>query len=115
MKGPGLRTRYDVRRVWRCPVCDHREKALGQITWKICRCQQNRPEQARVLMQLIADAPPRPPQFRPAPEPPMAEPASIEPSIAETQASPTAPVVADAPVTESPAEESPAMEPPGES
>ena len=37
MKGPFGRLRFDVRRVWECPVCHRRDRTGGDIVTLICR------------------------------------------------------------------------------
>lgn len=55
MKGPYERLKYDLRRVWECPVCGHRERTGGHVTQRLCRCQQSLPASQRRFMKLIAD------------------------------------------------------------
>lgn len=55
MKGPYERLKYDLRRVWECPVCQHRERTSGAITFVFCRCQEKEPLAGRRCMFLIAD------------------------------------------------------------
>ena len=38
MKGPYERLKYDLRRVWECPVCHRRERTEGLVTSVGCRC-----------------------------------------------------------------------------
>lgn len=39
IKGTGLRTKLDVRRVWKCSQCDRVVKLRGQETSKTCNCR----------------------------------------------------------------------------
>jgi hypothetical protein len=38
MKGPGGRTRFDLRRVWECPLCHRRDWTTGDIVFRACNC-----------------------------------------------------------------------------
>ncbi len=53
VKGPYERLKYDLRRVWECPVCHHRERAGGEVTSMICRCQASEDPAKQVCMKLI--------------------------------------------------------------
>lgn len=53
MKGPRQRFKYDGRRLWHCPACGHRHRTLGSVTAQLCNCQNSRPPQERVWMQLV--------------------------------------------------------------
>ncbi|MCA9141287.1 MAG: hypothetical protein H6821_00455 [Planctomycetaceae bacterium] len=55
MKGPFERLKYDLRRVWECPECHHRERADGTVTTVLCRCQANKETLDRVVMKLVED------------------------------------------------------------
>jgi hypothetical protein len=55
MKGPGERLKYDLFRVWECPVCHHRERTLGDRTSCLCRCQRKQKPTERVWMKLLED------------------------------------------------------------
>ena len=55
MKGPFERLKYDLRRVWECPECHHRERADGTVTTLVCRCQATKEPQQRVVMKLVDD------------------------------------------------------------
>lgn len=55
MKGPYERLKYDLRRVWECPECHHRERADGTVTYLFCRCQRKKKWNERVAMKLIDD------------------------------------------------------------
>jgi hypothetical protein len=55
MKGPFERLKYDLRRVWECPECHHKERADGTVTTLVCRCQANKEPHERVVMKLVED------------------------------------------------------------
>ncbi len=55
MKGPYERLKYDLRRIWECPVCHHRERANGSITALFCSCQDKVDPLERVAMKLVED------------------------------------------------------------
>lgn len=48
MKGPGLRLKGDVRRIWRCPVCGIELPAAGRVASLRCECEKPHP-----FMQLV--------------------------------------------------------------
>ena len=58
MKGPYERLKYDLRRLWECPVCKRRERTSGAVTFRHCTCAAKEGKQP-VVMQLIADGPQR--------------------------------------------------------
>ncbi len=56
MKGPFERLKYDLRRVWECPECNHKERADGTVTTVVCRCQIKKKDPLdRVVMKLVED------------------------------------------------------------
>ena len=55
MKGPYERLKYELRRVWECPVCHHRERTGGNATTYLCRCQRKEKPVKQVWMRLIED------------------------------------------------------------
>jgi hypothetical protein len=55
MKGPYERIKYDLRRLWECPVCQRRERAPGSITTRLCLCQMQKADGKPVVMKLIED------------------------------------------------------------
>ena len=55
MKGPFERLKYDLRRVWECPECHHKERADGTVTTLFCRCQATKEVLDRVVMKLVED------------------------------------------------------------
>jgi hypothetical protein len=69
MKGPGERLKYDFRRVWECPVCRHRERTGGDVTYRLCACQRKLEPTERVWMRLIQEGGRRgdAPKFEPPP------------------------------------------------
>lgn len=48
MRGPGLRVKNDVRRIWRCPVCLQVRRLPANIVNACCACRQPHPQ-----MQLV--------------------------------------------------------------
>jgi hypothetical protein len=54
VKGPYERLKYDLRRVWECPECHHREKRAGSETTCSCHCQNKSGNSTR-LMKLVDD------------------------------------------------------------
>lgn len=55
MKGPRERLKYDLRRVWECPVCHSRIKTGGDVTSTACACQSKLPLTERRVMKLVED------------------------------------------------------------
>jgi hypothetical protein len=55
MKGPSERLKYDLQRVWRCPACGHQARTFGDVTARLCRCQNALPITTRRYMQLVED------------------------------------------------------------
>lgn len=55
MRGPYERLKYDLRRLWECPVCQRRERTAGAITFKHCQCQMQQLDGQPVVMKLIED------------------------------------------------------------
>jgi hypothetical protein len=55
MKGPYERLKYDLRRVWECSECHHRERAEGAVTFCYCGCQRKKKLRDRVAMTLVDD------------------------------------------------------------
>src|SRR5262245_22759047 len=55
MKGPSERLKYDLRRVWKCPVCGHLERTSGNATTQLCKCQMRESVAPRQWMRLIED------------------------------------------------------------
>ena len=59
MKGPYERLKYDLRRLWECPVCKRRERTDGTVTFRFCPCQTKKESGQPVVMHLVADGPQR--------------------------------------------------------
>ena len=59
MKGLGNRLRFDVRRVWECPVCHRRERTGGEVVNRLCDCLAKQNGQ-QIWMKLIEERPKRP-------------------------------------------------------
>ncbi len=55
MKGPYERLKYDLRRLWECPVCKRRERTAGSIAFRHCTCQMKQLDGKPVVMKLIED------------------------------------------------------------
>jgi len=55
MKGPFERLKYDLRRLWECPVCKRRERAPGSVTFRHCLCRMQELDGQPVVMKLIVD------------------------------------------------------------
>jgi hypothetical protein len=55
MKGPQERLKYDLRRLWECPVCKRRERTAGTVTFRHCACQIQKLDGKPVVMKLVAD------------------------------------------------------------
>ncbi len=69
MKGPSERVKYDLRRLWECPVCKRRERTSFTVTFRHCGCQMKQLEGKPAVMKLLADGVRRigPPLRVPAP------------------------------------------------
>jgi hypothetical protein len=63
MKGPGHRGKFDLRRVWECPVCHRREKTSGKVVNLLCKCTAKENPPRQTWMKLIEENP------KPAPAP----------------------------------------------
>ncbi len=55
MKGPYERLKYDLRRLWECPVCKRRERTPGTVTFRHCACETKVEGGQPVVMLLIGD------------------------------------------------------------
>src|SRR2546423_38957 len=55
MKGPHERLKYDLRRVWECPVCKRRERTAGTVTYRHCQCRMKQLDGQPVVMKLVED------------------------------------------------------------
>ena len=58
MKGPYQRLKWDLRRLWECPVCKRRERTAGTVTFRHCPCQMQKLDGKPVVMKLVEDEPP---------------------------------------------------------
>lgn len=57
MKGPFERLKYDLRRLWECPLCKRRERSDGSVTSRFCVCPgKGAPEGQRTAMKLVEEA-----------------------------------------------------------
>lgn len=56
MKGPSGRSRFDVRRLWRCPRCQHTERLHARIVNRQCpKCSGQAELPGPVWMSLIEE------------------------------------------------------------
>jgi hypothetical protein len=55
MKGPFERLKYDLRRLWECPLCQRRERTPGSVTARFCNCAAKQESGKPVSMRLIGD------------------------------------------------------------
>jgi hypothetical protein len=55
VKGPFERLKYDPRRLWECPVCNHRERAPGTVTTRLCPCQAKEEPLKHRYMRLLEE------------------------------------------------------------
>jgi len=55
VKGPYQRLKYELRRVWECPDCHHREQTPGSVTFVYCRCQRQKEVKDHIVMKLVDD------------------------------------------------------------
>jgi len=70
MKGPRSRHKFNVLRVWECPICRKRIFAPPQVTARVCMCQG---KDGAPWMCLLDAKPIRPPRVPETPvEPPTA-------------------------------------------
>lgn len=77
MKGPFERLKYDLRRVFECPECHHKERVDSTKTTVVCRCQATKPVLEQVVMKLVEDRVQR--RF-----PVFVPPVKVEPAVVET-------------------------------
>ena len=57
MKGPFERLKYDLRRLWECPLCKRRERSDGTVTSRFCVCPgKGGPENQRTAMKLLEES-----------------------------------------------------------
>lgn len=57
MKGPFERLKYDLRRIWECPQCGHKQRTDGTATTLFCKCKNS--SNPPVAMKLVGDGPRR--------------------------------------------------------
>ncbi len=55
MKGPFERLKYEMRRIWECPVCRRHERTDGGISSLFCQCQRDVDAAERRCMKLLAN------------------------------------------------------------
>lgn len=55
MKGPYERLKYDLRRLWECPVCKRRERTASSVTYRLCQCRLKQVDGTPVVMKLVED------------------------------------------------------------
>ena len=89
MKGPYERLKYDLRRLWECPVCKRRERTPGTVTSRFCPCPTKQEGGQPISMKLIADGPQRL-------VPVIARPKCLPPEQAPTVPAATSSIVQDA-------------------
>jgi hypothetical protein len=56
MKGPSGRLRFDVRRVWECPVCHRRDKTSGKVVHRLCDCLAKSNPPRQTWMRLVEES-----------------------------------------------------------
>jgi hypothetical protein len=56
MRGPFERLKYDLRRLWECPVCKRRDRTTGTVTFRHCSCQMNKADGKFIVMKLVEDS-----------------------------------------------------------
>ena len=55
IKGPYERLKYDMRRLWECPECHHRQRKPGHVSVVFCDCQKNHESKGPIAMQLVKE------------------------------------------------------------
>lgn len=55
MKGPYQRLKFDLRRLWECPVCHRRERTAGTVTFRHCLCQIQQLDGKPIVMKMFED------------------------------------------------------------
>ncbi len=101
MKGPYVRLKYDLRRLWECPACKRRERTSGSVTFRHCNCQAKQPDGRPIVMKLIEDGEQR-----------TVPPIVIEHEPAEPSAGPTAVLPLESQSLAEPPAEQPPLGPP---
>jgi hypothetical protein len=56
IKGPGHRIKFDVRRVWECPICRRRVRTGGHVVNLRCDCRAAREAVPAVWMKLVEES-----------------------------------------------------------
>ena len=108
MKGPYERLKYDLRRLWECPVCHRHERTPGSVSSRLCLCQMKQVDGAPVVMKLLADGAQRvvpPVVIQHEPLPPL-PPLAIDPEAAAPAETPLPAIVPPPPVAEPPTDAS---------
>jgi hypothetical protein len=104
MKGPFERLKYDLRRLWECPLCKRRERSDGTVTSRFCACPgKGATEGQRTAMKLVEEAGHRTVpkfQYQPTEE---ALPGDIGLADEAASISPEVNLIAPEPIPESPA------------
>jgi hypothetical protein len=59
VKGPYERLKYDLRRVFECPVCRRRVRMPGHVTSVNCNCSPDAPQDLAPFMKLVEEGPRR--------------------------------------------------------
>jgi hypothetical protein len=57
MRGRAAWWKYDVRRIWECPVCHRRARTGGDVVNRPCDCLAKADPPGQVWMQLVEDQP----------------------------------------------------------
>ena len=108
MKGPYERLKYDLRRLWECPVCHKRERTPGSVSSRLCMCRMKQADGTPVVMKLLEDGPQRvvpPVVIEHEPLPPL-PPLEIESGSSASVESPLPAIVPPPPAAEPPADAS---------
>lgn len=56
MKGPSGRYRFDLRRLWECPLCKRRTHTTGQVVHLACPCGDHLIPERTVWMRLVEES-----------------------------------------------------------
>jgi hypothetical protein len=67
IKGPRGKSKFDIRRLWECPICHRRELTPGSVVNRVCICVANQDPPRQTWMRLIEEPVKRP---VPRPQPP---------------------------------------------
>jgi hypothetical protein len=86
MKGPGGRIKFEIKRVWECPVCHKREFTAGDVVSRLCTCLAKSNPPRQTWMKLIEE-----PRKQPKPAaPPVAVDAQALPQTTQAASGQTA-------------------------